>query len=194
MKIKNIKFFARKGKLKISLLVAFIVSASFVTVSNSDFQIVKNMDIFFSLFREVSLLYVDETDPEKLINSGIEGMLQTLDPYTVFIPESSMEEYRTATTGQYGGVGMTISNINNAMTIVEISHNNSADRAGLRVGDVITKINGISLNGKNEQETNDLLNGAPNSKLSVTFVQTRNRREVTRELTREIITIPNVPY
>ena len=190
MKIKN-----QKSKIPIIAAgVALFLSLSFVGISDRDFQIVKNMDIFFSLFRELSLFYVDETDPEKLINSGINGMLETLDPYTVFIPESEIEEYKTATTGQYAGVGMMIRNIDNTMTIVELSQGNAADRAGLRAGDILTKINGNRLTGKNEDEVIEMLNGAPNSKVSIAYLQSRTKREITRELTREIINIPNVPY
>jgi carboxyl-terminal processing protease len=137
---------------------------------------------------------VDETDPEKLIGSGIEGMLETLDPYTTFIPESEMEDFKTVTTGQYGGVGMTIRNIENAITITEVFRNNSADKAGLRVGDKLMKIDGKWLTGKNEDDMVDMLTGTPNTKLSITYLQSRTKNEVTRELIRETITIPNVPY
>ena len=184
-----------RNRIKIALITAAIfLSLAFVNVSNRDFFIVKNMDIFFSLFRELSLFYVDETDPEKLIVSGIEGMLETLDPFTVFIPESEIEEFNTATTGQYGGVGMMIRDIDNAMTIVEIFQNSPTDRAGLRAGDVLTKINGNSLSGKSEDEINEMINGTPNSRFTVTYLQSRTNRELTRELTRETILIPNVPY
>jgi len=163
-------------------------------MSDREFQILKNMDIFFSLFREISLFYVDETDPEKLINSGIEGMLGLLDPYTVFISESESEDFKTATTGQYGGVGMIVRNIDNATTITEVFQNNAADKAGLRVGDILLKINGVWLTNKGDEEIVDMLRGVPNTKLTVTYLQSRTRNEITRELTREIITIPNVPY
>ena len=190
MNIKN-------QKSKIIGIVAGVVllgSVSFVTLSDREFQIVKNMDIFFSLFRELSLFYVDETDPEKLISSGIEGMLETLDPYTTFIPESEMEDFKTVTTGQYGGVGMMIRNIENAMTITEIFRNNPADKAGFRVGDMLMKIDGKWLTGKDESEVAEMLTGVPNTKLTVTYLQANTKREITRELTRETINIPNVPY
>ena len=192
MKISKI---SKKSKFTLVVAgIAIFLSVSFASLSDRDFEIVRNMDIFFSLFRELTLFYVDETNPEKLISSGIAGMLETLDPYTVFIPESEMEDYKTATTGQYGGVGMLVRDIDDLPTIAEISRNNSADKAGLRVGDVLTKINGKTLVGKNEYEINEMLDGVPNSKLSITCLQARSKREITRELTREIINIPNVPY
>jgi carboxyl-terminal processing protease len=190
MKIRN-----QKSKIiGIAAIAVLFGSVSFVTLSDREFQIVKNMDIFFSLFRELNLFYVDETDPEKLIGSSIEGMLETLDPYTTFISESEMEDYKTVTTGQYGGVGATIRNIENAMTITDVSRNNPADKAGLRAGDMLMKIDGKWLTGKTESEVNGLLNGVPNTGLSVTWMQAHTKQEITRELTRETITIPNVPY
>ena len=92
MKIKN-------RKLIVALVATAFLSLSMtLRLSDRDFQIVKNLDIFFSLFRELSLFYVDEINPERLIGSGIQGMLETLDPFTVFIPESEMEEFKTVTT------------------------------------------------------------------------------------------------
>ena len=190
MTIKN-----KKSKIiGIVAIVALLVSMSFATLSDRDFQIVKNMDIFFSLFRELNLFYVDETDPEKLISSGIGGMLETLDPYTTFIPEADMEDYKTVTTGQYGGVGMSIRNIENSMTITDVQRNSPADKAGLRTGDMLMKIDGNWMTGKNESEITEILNGVPNTKLSITYLHARTKQEVTRELTRETITVPNVPY
>jgi len=190
MKIKN-----QKSKIfGTAALVVLVLSLSFATLTDREFQIVKNMDIFFSLFRELNLFYVDETDPEKLIGGSIEGMLETLDPYTTFIPESQMEDYKTVTTGQYGGVGITIRNIENAMTVTELLHNSQADKLGFRVGDMLIQIDGKWLTGKSEDEINEMLNGVPNTKLSITYLQAHTKNEITRELTREIITIPNVPY
>jgi len=190
MSIKNPKI----KIIGIFAVVVLFVSVSFATLTDREFQIVKNMDIFFSLFRELSLFYVDETDPEKLIGSGIEGMLETLDPYTTFIPESEMEDFKTVTTGQYGGVGMTIRNIDNAITITEVFRNSPSDKAGLRAGDMLMKIDGKWLSGKSEDEIVEMLTGVPNTKMTVTYLHARTKNEITRELTRETITIPNVPY
>ena len=184
----------QKSIIGIFAVVVLLISVSFATLTDREFQIVKNMDIFFSLFRELNLFYVDETDPEKLIGSGIEGMLETLDPYTTFIPESEMEDFKTITTGQYGGVGMTIRNIDHAMTITEVFRNSPADKTGLRVGDMLMKINGKWLTGFSEKEIEEMLTGVPNTKLSITYLHARTKNEITRELTRETITIPNVPY
>ena len=184
-----------KRRAAIILLAAsFLFVSASLRLSDRDFQIVKNIDIFFSLFRELNLFYVDQPNPEQLISKGIEGMLETLDPYTVFIPESEIEEFKTSTTGQYGGVGMAILNIDNVMTVVEISQNSPAQKAGIRIGDEITKIDGKSVKDQCDDNVNEWLNGVPNTKLAVSFVPSSGMREATRELTRETITIPNVPY
>jgi len=194
-KINSVFSSGLKSKIiGIAAIALLLISLSFATLTDRDFQIVKNMDIFFSLFRELSLFYVDETDPEKLIGSSIEGMLETLDPYTTYIPESDMEGYKTITTGQYGGLGMLIRSIDNALTVTDVSYNNPADRAGFCVGDMLMKIDGNWLTGKSENEVNEMFNGIPNTKLSITYLQARTKQEITRELTRETIAIPNVPY
>jgi carboxyl-terminal processing protease len=178
----------------IAAAAVLLVSVSFATLSDREFQVVKNLDIFFNLFRELSVYYVDETDPEKLINESIDGMLETLDPYTSFIPESQMEDYKTTTTGQYGGIGASIRNVGNAVTVVELSRNNPADRAGLRVGDMLMKIDGQWLTGKSVAEVTDMLTGAPNTRVELTYMQADTRKEVVKPLVRETMTIPNVPY
>ncbi len=184
-----------KSKIRwVAVIAIFIASVSFVTLSDRDFQVVKNLDIFFNLFRELSLYYVDETDPEKLVNASIEGMLESLDPYTTYIPESEMENYKTVTTGQYGGIGASIRNIDNIVTIVELSRNYPADKAGLRIGDMLLKVNGEWIAGKSDSEVSELLKGVPNTKIELTYRQVATKSEVTKTLTRETITIPNVPY
>ncbi len=190
MKIKN-----RKSKIiGIAVIAVLFVSVSFVSLSDREFQLVKNMDIFFSLFREINLFYVDETDPEKLINSSIEGMLETLDPYTSFIPESEIEDFKTVITGQYSSIGASIRSIDNSLTIAELTKGAPADKAGLRVGDKLMKIDGKWLTGKSDTEVTELLRGVPNTKVELTYMPAAAKHEVTKTLTRETITIPNVPY
>ena len=197
--IKNDRYFMKikNQKSKIIWIAAgavLFLSLSFATLTDREFRIVKNMDIFFSLFRELNLFYVDEIDPEKLINNSIEGMLEMLDPYTTYIPESEMENYKTVTTGQYGGVGMMVREIENAITITDISRNDPADRAGFRVGDMLMKIDGQWLTGKSEDEIYEMFNGVPNTKMIITYLQAHTKKEITRELFRETINIPNVSY
>ena len=131
--------------LMISLSLFFL---SFEQKEADRFEIVKNLDIFTSLFKEVNSLYVDETLPGELMNSGIEGMLNSLDPYTTFYPESEIEDYKIMTTGQYGGIGARIKNIKEKAVVDEIFENSPAMKTGLKTGDIIIKVDGKEITEK----------------------------------------------
>jgi len=104
--LKNL--FGKKSRI-IVISVSFVLLAiGLLSFNNTDFKIAQNLEIFFNVFREVNALYVDETDPEKLIESSINGMLESLDPYTTYIPEEEVDEFKFMTTGKYGGVGALI--------------------------------------------------------------------------------------
>ena len=112
-----------------------------------DFRIAKNLDIFFSLFRELNTFYVDEIDPDKVIKAGIDNMLKTLDPYTVYYPESEVDEFTFMTTGKYGGIGSLVRNSGDYVVISEVYKGFPADLAGIKAGDLLKKVDGISLKG-----------------------------------------------
>jgi carboxyl-terminal processing protease len=190
----NIKKYKSKIARTVLLVTVFLASVSFVNISDRDFQLMKNMDIFFSLFREINLFYVDDTNPEKLIDKSIEGMLATLDPYTAFISESQMEDFKAVTTGQYGGIGVTLRDMDQVITVVDIAPDQVADKAGIKVGDMLMRVDGAWITGKSDSEVFDLLKGTPNTKLQLTYLQASTKKEITKELTREMIAIPNVPY
>src|SRR5512137_1598683 len=110
----------RSAKIAIVMMILIVagVSISFlVTQETRDFRIAKNLDIFFSLFRELNTFYVDEIDPDKLVKAGLDNMLKTLDPYTVYYPESESDEFTLMTTGKYGGIGSTVRN-NGDFTVI----------------------------------------------------------------------------
>jgi len=113
----------RKTRLVIlfSILLFAGVSTGFLMTQESrDFRIAKNLDIFFSLFRELNAFYVDEIDPEKIIETGIENMLRSLDPYTVYYPESDADEFTFMTTGKYGGIGSLVRSGGEYVVISEV--------------------------------------------------------------------------
>ncbi|MFH2096840.1 MAG: PDZ domain-containing protein, partial [Bacteroidota bacterium] len=143
------KFLMRTRTIILAAIVAFF---SFVFVAFDDdqvtFEISKNLDIFYTLFRELNIYYVDETDPGKLIRTGIDEMLNSLDPYTTFIPESQMEDYIFMTTGQYGGIGAGISKSGENIVITEPYEEYPAQIGGLKAGDIIIEIDGKSTLGK----------------------------------------------
>ena len=158
------------------------------------FQIVKNLDIFVTLFKEVNAYYVDEINPADLMKTGIDAMLKSLDPYTNYIPEDDIEEYRTMTTGEYGGIGALVDRKDGINTIVMIFKNSPTDKAGLKIGDQILKINGISLSGKSTDDLEKLLAGANDTPIEMQIRRFGKSQPFVVSLKREKITIANVPY
>ena len=183
----------KKKRVIWTLLGITILSITFYGFNDKDFKIAKNLDIYFTLFREVDLYYVDEKDPEDLINSSISGLLKSLDPYTTYIPESDIEEFRFMTTGQYGGIGALIRNGGDYTIITEPYEGFPAQKAGLQAGDTLIKIDGISIKGKSVSNVSDLLKGDPNTELKLT-IKRGNTPVFEKTFLREKITIKNVPY
>lgn len=188
------KIFSRKKRLVILLIAMLSISTVFIyAINDKDFKIAKNLDIFVTLFKEIDLYYVDEKDPEDLINASIKGMLESLDPYTSFIPETEMDDFRFMTTGEYGGIGALIRRAGEYTIISEPYEGSPAQRIGLKAGDTLIMINGVAVKGKSTSEVSDLLKGTPNTDVSLTIK--RNPVDVIeKSLQREKIVIPNVPY
>ncbi|MGC8802173.1 MAG: S41 family peptidase, partial [Bacteroidales bacterium] len=181
----------KKRLLVVVAVVACILTTSFV---DTEFKIGKSIDIFISLFKELNYNYVDDIDPEKLITAGIDGMLKTLDPYTTYIPETKLEDFRFQTTGQYGGIGAIIRRIDDYVYIVEPYENSPAAKAGLKAGDKILAVNGVEAKGKDVSTISDQLKGTPGTVVEVTLERTGIEQPMKIKITREKITIPNVPY
>ncbi|HOK99568.1 MAG TPA: S41 family peptidase [Bacteroidales bacterium] len=182
--------------MKKHLLIVIAVVGSIITTSfvDNEFKIGKSIDIFISLFKELNYTYVDDIDPEKLINAGIDGMLKTLDPYTTYIPESKLEDFRFQTTGQYGGIGAIIRRIDDYVYIAEPYENCPAAKAGLKAGDKILAIDGVEAKGKDVSTVSEQLKGTPGTKVEVTIERSGAEQPLKINITREKITIPNVPY
>lgn len=186
----------RKSKFFIVVLVLGLGLVSFrqTAVADRTFEIVKNLDIFTTLFKEVNAYYVDEVNPAKLMRTGITSMLESLDPYTNYIPEDDIEDYRTMTTGEYGGIGAVVDRKNGVSTVVLPYEGYPAYKAGLKAGDQIHKINGIDLKDKSHDEISKLLKGQSNSDLILSVKRYGKSEMFDVTLKREKITIKNVPY
>ena len=184
----------RQLKKYIIIALIGIVGFGLWSFKDSNFAIAKNLDIFYTLFREMNMIYVDETDPEKMIKIAIDGMLKKLDPYTVYIPESKMEDYKFMTTGQYGGIGAMIKKRGEYVIVAEPYENSPADKAGLRAGDIILKVDGKDVKGKNTQELSDFLKGEPGSQFEVEIKRTGEENTKIIKIEREKIQIKSVPY
>jgi len=184
-----------KRKITFGLLSIFIVSVfAFNRPGDRYFEIAKNLDIFATLFKEVNAYYVDEIDPEALIRTGIEAMLESLDPYTVYISEDDVEDYRTLTTGQYGGIGALIANINNH-TVITMPHVGfPAHKAGLKIGDEIIEIDGVNVEYKGSSEIGKLLKGQASTQVRIKILRLGVDKPIEINIIRHKITIDNVSY
>jgi carboxyl-terminal processing protease len=185
------------GKRKSTLIVGVLVAISVFVLAfteSDDFKFVKNIEIYTSLFRELNLYYVDDTDPEKLIKSSIDEMLKTLDPYTVYIPESELGDLRFVTTGEYGGIGSIIRKSGDHAVISEIYKDFPADKAKLKAGDLIMKVDGKPTRGLEITEISDLLKGAPGTELEIILQRPGSEEPITQTLVRKKIQVKSVPY
>ncbi len=189
MKINN-KYLKRS----LFVVVVFMLVAFSAPTSERYFEIAKNLDIFATLFKEVNTFYVDGVEPEKLIEKGISGMLESLDPYTSFIPEDDIEDYRTMTTGQYGGIGAIVGRRRSQNVVMLPYEGFPAHKSGLKAGDVILEIDGIDVTGKNTSEVSKLLKGQAGTDLKVKIERMKSEEPIDVAITREKITIDNVPY
>jgi carboxyl-terminal processing protease len=181
-----IRRFAAVAVMSVALLSA--------TFSDEFFEISKNMEIFTSLYKELNIYYVDGTKPGALMKTGIDAMLKSLDPYTVYYPETKIEEAMFMQTGQYGGIGTLVNTIDGKVTITEPYEGYAAVKAGLMAGDVVLKVDGKSIEGKKHDDITDQLTGQPGSDLQLTIQ--RPGESSTRNITikREEIKIKDVPY
>jgi carboxyl-terminal processing protease len=183
-------------KYRIYLLVICVSASSIVTWSFVDdfFEISKNLDIFSSAFREVNMYYVDSVEPGKLMKKGIDAMLETLDPYTNFIPESEVDDYRFMTTGQYGGIGALIRQKGDYVAISEPYEGFPAHKADIRAGDEIIEIDGVSAKGKKTDEVSRILKGQPKTQVKLLLKRQGEKDLMEKVLTREEIKVKSVPY
>ena len=157
------------------------------------FEIGKNLEIFNELFKELNIYYVDETSPGELMATGIDAMLESLDPYTQYIAETDMEDYRFMTTGQYGGIGAMIRKKGDNVVITEPYEGSPAMKNDIRAGDAILQVDGRDAKGLNTDDVSKMLKGQAGTKVKV--VTSRNgAAPVTHEIDREEIKIPDVPY
>lgn len=170
-----------------------IISVTAVSFDNH-FELSKNLEIFSTLFKELNVYYVDEIKPGDLTKTGIDAMLESLDPYTNYIPESAIEDHRLSTTGQYGGVGAVIRQKGEYVMITEPYEGYPAQVAGLMAGDIIMEVNGQSVKGKTTDDVVKILRGSPNTSVNVTIKREGEESLKTFTVTRQEIKIKNVPY
>lgn len=162
--------------------------------AQNDFEISKNIDIFVSLYKQLNSNYADNLNPGKLMKTAMDAMLRSLDPYTVYIPESDIEDYRFMTTGQYGGIGALIHKRGSYIYISEPYENSPAAKSGLKAGDKILEVNGKSAKDKTVDEVSTVLKGQPGTKVTLLLERDSTQKPFQVDISREEIKIDNVPY
>lgn len=163
------------------------------TKSDDDyFEISKNLRIMASVYEKLNSNYVDELLPGKIMKTGINAMLKSLDPYTVYISESEIEDFRFATTGEYGGIGATIKIKEQRVLVTELYENSPATTSDLRVGDQLISIDGITLENLSIDEIGTLLKGAAESETVLSIV--RESQGIDIKIVRKDIQIPAVSF
>ena len=157
------------------------------------FQVSKNIDVFASLYKEININYVEETNPSELMKHGIDAMLENLDPYTEYIPETEVEDYKLKyVSTQYGGIGASTLYIEGKLFVNEVSEGYPADRQGIKPGDQLVKINNNEVKGKDRMQISQLLRGPKGSEVDLVVI--REGAVITKKLTRDEIKQPNVSY
>ena len=180
----------RVKRIGIPVLLGLILIST-TAFKNDFFEIAKQVEIFTTLFKELNMNYVDETTPAELMDKAITGMLDDLDPYTVYWNEQEVEDARINNSGEYTGIGASARTIKGKIIVMEPFKGYPADKAGLKAGDEIIKIDNISLSDFTD-DAGDLLKGAPGTTVSLTYL--RQGKEYTTNLTREAVGIKAVPF
>lgn len=159
------------------------------------FTVAKNLDVFNTLYRNLEMFYVDTLDTDKLVRTGIDAMLSSLDPYTEYYAEEDMGDLKMMTTGKYGGIGSIIRMRKDSTVIISEPYADMpAAEAGLKVGDILLRIDGADLKGKNTSEVSDMLRGEPGTTFILTVRRPGEKKTRDFKMTRRNIKLPSIPY
>ena len=183
----------------LAILALFIVSGCISVIyadRTDDYyrKVKENLDLFREVYREISTKYVDDIDPEEFIRAGIRGMLDTLDPYTIFIDEDNTEDLKIMTSGKYGGLGIVIGlrGEDKILTVIAPMDGTPADRLGIRAGDQIIEIEGTSTKGFNTRQAASLMRGEPGTSVEIKIMRFGVPEAILYTIQREIITVKDV--
>ncbi|PLK45240.1 S41 family peptidase [Emticicia sp. TH156] len=181
---------------KLSVVIILLLAIPFVAFKMDDryFEIAKNLDIFATMFKELNAYYVDEINPNKAMRVSIESMLKQLDPYTNFYPEDDIEDYMTLATGKYNGIGATVSHQNNKHLVVMIYEGSPADKAGMKIGDEILKIDGVDVVTRKDVDMGRLMKGQTGTTVKIQIKRYGQNAPVDLTVGRDIVKTLNVPH
>ncbi len=180
--------------INLSVIYLIIFSSSVLGQNENNFEISKNLDIYATVMKELNINYVDDIQPGNLAETSIKSMLESLDPYTVYIPESDIENVRFITTGEYGGIGAMIQMRDDWVVISEPYEGKPAQLAGLKAGDKILEVDGKSAKGKTTSEVSAILKGQPGTKVTLLIEREGVAEPIEKEFARENVKIDNIPY
>jgi carboxyl-terminal processing protease len=197
IEIQNLKmkiFKSRSSRFLAIGAIAFGGLATTVIENGNYFEIAKNIEIFANLYKEVNTYYVDEIDPSTLMKTGIDAMMESLDPYTNYISETQIEGYRFITEGKYNGIGADIRLIDELPTVVAPYLDAPAQKAGLKAGDKIIAIDGKDTKGKTTDEVSAFLKGYPGTEVALTISRPGQDKPLKITLVRDEVSVSNIPY
>ena len=184
-----------KKSLFAPIVIVCLVFGSAFTLNNDKlFEIAKNMEIFTSIYKELNTHYVDDLDPNTVMRVGIDAMMNSLDPYTVYYSESQVESYRINLDDRYNGLGASSKDIDGIFTITEVYKDGPCYNAGIQVGDQIKSINGNSTLNRSYEDVMTFLRGYPGTSVQLSIFRPAEKKEYSFNLTRSEVDIPNVPY
>jgi carboxyl-terminal processing protease len=181
-----------KNKIMLGLVIVFGLMG--ISTELNDFEIAKNLEIFSNIYRELNTFYADEVDPEYLMETGVNAMLNSLDPYTTYIPADEVAQFRSTITGKYGGVGASILKGEKHIIISLPYENGPAQKAGLKVGDRMLEIDGENVVGASMRDISTKMRGTPNSDVTIKIARDAVEKPMSFTLTREEIKLTNTPY
>ncbi|MCB0639440.1 MAG: S41 family peptidase [Lewinella sp.] len=186
----------RRWRILLALVSTFVIAGAFTwhTAGDKYFEIIKNIEIFTNLYKEVNTYYVEEIDPGELMRTGLDAMVGSLDPFTNYISESDIEGYRFMSEGRYHGIGAQFALIDGYVTITELYRNQPADQAGLRPGDQIIAVDGNDASGRTEEEVNEIMQGYPGTSMDLLIRRPGETKDLHISLIRGEVNVPNVPY
>jgi len=190
-----LSFLKRKRRYVIALSIVIVTAVSVSFVEDYYFEVSKNLDIFATIYRDINIYYVDSLQPGSLMKKGADAMLKSLDPYSVYIPESDLEDYRmTHISAEYGGIGALVQDRNGEIEISEVYEGFPAQKADIRPGDKIVSVNGTTVNSRKVEDVTDYLKGAKGSKVNLTLKREGEPKSLEKTLFRDEIKFKNVPY
>ncbi|MDZ4708562.1 MAG: S41 family peptidase [Saprospiraceae bacterium] len=183
-----------KRILTVFLVVGLLFSFKKFADPNRYFEITKNLELFANLYKELNYYYVDDIEPGKLMRTGIDAMLNSLDPYTNYFSEAQVESYRFLTEGKYHGIGAGMQTIDGLPTITELFEESPAYKSGLKLADQITAIGGKSVIGKSKEEIDSYMQGSADTHIDLQVRRPGEPKELNFSVNRGEVDVPNVPY